>query len=90
MMISLLILAFSVLAMVAMVVALVLAFGNESVGGVAEFSSKPDHSYSDDIEWAIGAAQAYSRNGQYGSVSLREEGEAWRSTLCHGPGECSS
>ena len=50
--------------------------------------SQPDHNYSDDIEWSIAAAQAYSRNGRYGNVSLTEEGEAWRSTLCHGPDDC--
>lgn len=40
----------------------------------------------DELEWRIAAAQADSR--AYGSVSLREEGEAWRSTLCHGPDDC--
>jgi hypothetical protein len=46
------------------------------------------HSYSDDIEWSIAAAQSYSRTGRYGNVSLQQEGEAWRSTLCHGPDDC--
>lgn len=57
-------------------------------GKCCEFSSVPDHDYAEDLEWSIAAAQSYSRTGQYGNVSLREEGEAWRSTLCHGPDDC--
>ena len=38
--------------------------------------------------WGEETGALYKEQGGYGSVSLEEEGEAWRSTLCHGPNDC--
>jgi hypothetical protein len=52
--------------------------------------NRPVSKHSDGLEWRITTAQPQSRVSEHGNVSLREEGEAWKGTLCHGPNDCSS
>jgi hypothetical protein len=55
--------------------------------------SEDRRQYAEDMAyllWGEETGALYMDQGGYGNVSLQQEGEAWRSTLCHGPDDCSN